>query len=145
MIALWVVIIVNVVMAGFFLCNIIRVYGESTVGTDDLLPTPWENGTAPYLLILFAGVLITVIWSAVGRRLGRRLLMICTAIYMAIFCYKTIHLIFVRDPIPGYGTRIALLDISFVVGSACWLLLSYWCLIGGDPPHNRCSDREPQP
>jgi hypothetical protein len=132
-IALWVVLIVNAVAAGFCLWSVIRVYGVSTVGSDGRLSTPWENGLAPYLLVLFAGVLISAIWSAVGRRLARQLLMLCTVIYLAFFYYGMIHLMLVRDPIPGHSTQVILLDVSFFVISGSWLLLSYWCLIGSTP------------
>jgi hypothetical protein len=50
----WTVLIVNIVLASLAIWALIRQYGVSTVGSDGLLPTPWETGYAPYILGLLS-------------------------------------------------------------------------------------------
>jgi hypothetical protein len=126
-IATWLVIVINAVLAGVGLWFIIRQYGVSTVNTDGLLPTPWETGWAPYMLALLAGVLISSVWAAMGRRSGRQALMICTVIYMLFIYYQSIQFLAVRKEIQGPPIPI-MRDILWFVEITFWMLLSYWCL-----------------
>lgn len=137
-IAPWVVVITNVILAALGMWGILRRYGESTAGSDGLEPTPWETGRAPYLLGLLTSVLVSAILTAAGQRLGRHILMVVTTIYtLCLLLLAAEFLISMRPAGIQWTAKIALSDFEFLLVVIGWWFISYWSLFRASPPDNR--------
>jgi hypothetical protein len=137
-IAPWVVVIIDVILAALAMWGILRQYGESTADSDGIMPTPWETGRAPYILGLLTSVLVSAILTAAGHRLGRYILMVVTTLYTLCL------LLLAAEMLMSMGTagipwtaQIALSDFEYLVIVIGWWFISYWSLFRASPPDNR--------
>jgi hypothetical protein len=145
-IAPWVVVITNGILAALAMWGILRRYGESTAGSDGLTPTPWETGRAPYILGLLTAVLVSAILTAAGHRLGRYILMVVTTIYtLCLLLLAAEFLISMRPAGMQWTAKIALSDFEYLLVVIGWWFISYWSLFRASPPNNRPKNFETSP
>ena len=137
-IAPWVVVIINVIVAALAMWGILRQYGESTADSDGMLPTPWESGRAPYILALLTSVLVSAILTAAGHRLARYILMVVTTLYTLFLLFMAAEmLMFMGRAGIAWTAQIALSDFEYLVIVIGWWFISYWSLFRASPPDNR--------
>ena len=137
-IAPWVVVIINVMLAALVMWGTLREYGESTAGSDGMLPTPWETGRAPYILGILTSVLVSAILTAAGHRLGRCILMVMTTLYTLCLLLLAAEMVMSRGHmgIP-WTAQTALNDFEYLVVVIGWWFISYWSLFRASAPDNR--------
>jgi hypothetical protein len=125
-----VVVIVNAVLAVLGIWAISRQYGISTVGTEPpLVSTPWETGSAPYILVLLAAVFASAILAAAGHRLGRYALMAVTSIYTLCLLVLAVRFTMsMRPELIRWTAKTALLDCEYLLVVISWWFVSYWSL-----------------
>jgi hypothetical protein len=140
-IAPWVVVITNVILAVIGMWGMWHQHGESTVGSY-LVPTPWETGSAPYIFVLLMTVLVSAVLAGVGHRLGPYALMTMTTIYT--LCLLILAARFTPSMRPAHiqwTTKIALLDLEYLVIVIGWGFISYWSLFRASRLRIRSRDR----
>jgi hypothetical protein len=116
-----------VILAALVMWEILRRYGESTVGSE--MPTPWETGRAPYILGLLTAILVSAILTAAGHRLGRYFLMLVTTIYtLCLLLLAAEFLMSMRPAGIQWTAKIALSDVEYLVVVIGWWFISYWSL-----------------
>jgi hypothetical protein len=129
-IAPWVVVIADAVLAALGMWAMLRQYGISTVGSEPpLVPTPWETGSAPYILGLLAAVFASAILTAAGHRLGRYALMAVTTIHtLCLLILAAQFTMSMRPELIQWTAKTALLDFEYLVAVISWWFISYWSL-----------------
>jgi hypothetical protein len=133
----WAVVIVDASLASLVMWALIRQYGVSTAGSS-LMPTPWETGVAPYVLVPLTSILASAILTAVGYRYGRYALMAVTIIYtLWILYWMVTFLLSMRDAQIQWTVGVVFSDILYFVVIIAWFFISYWSLFKASAPKNR--------
>jgi hypothetical protein len=135
--ATWTVVIVNMGPAILIVWAVVRQYGVSTAGSDGLMPTLWETGAAPYILVLLKAVLVSSISTASGYRYGRYPLMAVTSIYTPGLSFWGVAFILSMREAQAVWARIVWHNVVYFVVIIVWFLISYWSLLTASRPNPR--------
>jgi hypothetical protein len=126
----WVIVMSNMILAALGMWAILRQYGDSTLRSEPpLVPTQWEIGRAPYILGLLTAVLVSAILTAAGLLLARYSLMLVTTIYtICLLLLAAEFEVSLRSAGIHWTTKTAIYDLVYLVVIIGWWFFSYWCL-----------------